>query len=152
MTRADASLRAYTGYRLRRTTSIAMSRMQTVFAAYGLRRTTYSTLSIVIANPGLRQGQVAEALAIERPNFVQIVDELEKAGLILREKAKGDKRAYALQATSLGKQVFEKASVAARKCEDMLTTGLTPNQLKDLHDILDVIAMNASADQDQKDA
>ena len=149
MARADASLRAFTGYRLRRTTSSAMSRMQTAFAAYGLRRTTYSTLSIIIANPGLRQGQVAAALAIERPNFVRIVDELEKAGLILREKAPDDKRAYALYATTRGTQLFEKASAAVRSCEDMLTKGLTTQQLDDFHHVLDTIAENASKEDSQ---
>jgi DNA-binding MarR family transcriptional regulator len=151
MARADESLRAFTGYRLRRTTSIAMSRMHTAFAAFGLRRTTYSTLSIVIAKPGQRQGQVAAALAIERPNFVQIVDGLEKAGLILREKASDDKRAYALYATLRGKQLFEEASVAVRSCEDMLTKGLNKQQLDDLHHILDVISMNASKEDGQDD-
>lgn len=151
MGRADASLRRFTGYRLRRTTTSAMARMHTAFAAFGLRRTTYSTLSIVIATPGQRQGQVAQALAIERPNFVQIVDELEKAGLILREKAKDDKRAYALHATAQGKQLFKEASVAVRNCEEMLTEGLTRQQLDDLHHILDVIATNATKEDGQDD-
>lgn len=151
MTRADASLRAFTGYRLRRTTTSAMSRMHTAFAAFGLRRTTYSTLSIVIAKPGQRQGQVAAALSIERPNFVQIVDELEKSGLISREKAPDDKRAYALHATSRGKQLYEEATVAVRSCEDMLTEGLTAQQLDDLHHVLDVIAKNANKKDSQDD-
>lgn len=121
-----------------------MSRMHSAFAAFGLRRTTYSTLSIVIANPGQRQGQVAAALAIERPNFARIVDELEKADLISRKTATDDKRAYALHATPRGEQLFNEASVAVRHCEQMLTKGLTAHQLDDLHHALDVIAENAS--------
>ncbi len=143
MDRPDASLRVFTGYRLRRTTSSAMAYLQTVLAEFGLRRTTYSTLSVVVAKPGQRQGQVAAALAIERPNFVQIVDELEKEGLILRERATDDRRAYALHATPRGQQLFAQASVAVRRYEDMLTKGLTPQQLDDFHRVLDVIASNA---------
>jgi len=148
MARADTSLRAFTGYRLRRTTSSAMALMHRTFAEFGLRRTTYSTLSIVIAKPGQRQGQVAAALAIERPNFVQIVDELEREGLILREKAPDDKRAYALRATPRGEQLFKQARIAVRRCDDMLTQGLSAQQLEDFHHVLDVIATNASNQDD----
>lgn len=143
MPQADEPLRALTGYLLRRTTSTAMSKMNVVFAGFGLRRTTYATLSLVVETPGQRQGQVAAALAIDRPNFVQIVDELEEAGLVSRKTAVDDKRAYALHATSRGQELYKKARVAVRDCDRELTQGMTQRQLDDLHNALDVIGKNA---------
>lgn len=143
MAKADGPLRAFTGYRLRRTTGSALSRMNSVFAEFGLRRTTFSTLSLVVSTPGQRQGQVATALAIERPNFVQIVDELEKAGLVSRQTATDDKRAYALHATPRGRKLYDQASAAVRKSDRELTQGLTESQIDDLHRALDLIAKNS---------
>lgn len=142
MAALDAPLRAMTGYRLRRTTTSVMSRLNCVFAEFDLRHTTYATLAIVIESPGLRQGKVAEALAIERPNFVQIVDELEEAGLLTREPALHDKRAYALIATSKGKAVFQTAARAAHAFEESLVKGLSEAQVSALFSALETISEN----------
>jgi len=105
----DQTLRALAGYQLQRTTGAAMVQYKAVFAAFGLRRTTFSCLSLIIDNPGLQQGHLAEALSIERSNIVQFIDELSSKGLVLRESAPADRRAYALSATAKGKALFKKA-------------------------------------------
>jgi DNA-binding MarR family transcriptional regulator len=139
----DRSLLDLTGYRMRRSTSSALSCMNNVFAEFGLRRTTFSTLALVVDNPGLRQSQIAEALAIDRPNFVQIVDELEQANLIERKAAVGDRRAYALQPTPEGCALFETAFVAVREIDQQMTQGLSPQQIDALHAALIIIDTNA---------
>ncbi|TNF17605.1 MAG: MarR family transcriptional regulator [Rhodobacteraceae bacterium] len=140
----DQGLRRYTGYRLRRTTSAAMSRISATLAPFGLRRTTFSTLALVVEHPGLRQSQVAEALAIERPNFVQIVGELEKAGLLERKLARNDRRAYALHVTEAGRALYEKARAQVRACDSQLIEGLTPEQIEALHESLRIMEYNAT--------
>jgi DNA-binding MarR family transcriptional regulator len=117
--------------------------MNTVFAQFGLRRTTFSTLALVVDNPGLRQSQLAEALAIERPNLVKIVDELERSKLVRREVAAGDRRAYAIQATSAGSKLFKKAMRVVRTADQRLISGLSPDQIEALHDALTTIDANA---------
>ena len=148
MAALDDTLRALTSYRLRRTTSAAMSRMAKVFAKFGLRSTTYATLSVVVETPGQRQGKVAEALAIERPNFVHIVDELEKAGLLARETAADDKRAYALRPTDAGTRLYQAMAQEVRACDQALTQGLSARQIADLHAALEVISENSSGLED----
>lgn len=147
----DNPLRVLTSYRLRRTMSSAMSSLNPVFAEFGLRRTTYATLAVVVENPGQRQGKVAEALAIERPNFVQIVGELEKSGLISRQTAADDKRAYALHATAHGEQLYSKASRAVRERDLELIRGLTAAQIEALHSALAVIVANSKCREVQDD-
>ena len=139
----DKSLLELTGYRLRRTTSSTLSKMNDVFAQFGLRRTTFSALSLVVDTPGLRQSQIAEALAIERPNLVRIVDELETAGLVERSTVVGDRRAYALHPTKSGRALFEQAMEAARAMDLRLTAGLSAVQLDAFHDALKIIDKNA---------
>jgi len=144
MMEIDQSLRELTGYRLRRSTSAALSKMKSVFAKFGLRRTTYSTLALIVEYPGLRQSQLAETLGIERPNFVQIVDELEKTGLVFRKPAEDDRRAYAMQPTPDGIVLFNKARTAVQQVDEKLTSGLSPEQLLALQSALKTVEENAN--------
>lgn len=141
--RPDIKLRALTSYRLRRATVSVMALFNQVFAAFGLRRTTFSALTLVVDNPGLRQSDLADALAIERPNVVQIVDELERLGLVQRCTAEDDRRAYALHATAEGRRLQNRAMQAARDCDTVLVRGLSQDQLEALHSALGLLQANA---------
>jgi len=114
MTELDHTLRGLTGYRLQRATTTAMARYKLVFSAFGLRRTTFSCLSLIVDNPGLRQSQLGEVLAIERPNLVNIVEDLTSAGLVTRETSPQDRRAYALHPTEKGLGVVERNATKMR--------------------------------------
>lgn len=114
-----------------------------VLAQFGLRRSTFASLSVIVDHPGLNQGQLADALAIERPNLVQIVDELERNGLIQRRKSPEDRRAYALCPKPKGKAVLDNALDALERFEVSLVDGLTEPQLKALHSALERIERNA---------
>ncbi|MDD9908624.1 MAG: MarR family transcriptional regulator [Ahrensia sp.] len=140
---ADESLRHLTGYQLRRTTSAAMPGVNKVLEKFGLRRSTYSSLVVIVTNPGLNQVQLAGALAIERPNLVQIVDQLEQAGLVRREKSKDDRRAYSLLPTSKGCEIQKRATKALKRFDDLLKQGLSEPEIEFLHQRLKVIEENA---------
>lgn len=146
--RADRSLRHLSAYRLRRASVAVMSEFNEVFAAFGLRRTTFSALALIVDNPGLRQSQLADALAIERPNLVQIVDELERAGLVRRKTAENDRRAYALQPTAAGRRLQAEAMAAALRKDAELTCGLTAEQIDGFHKVLKTIQENARSGED----
>lgn len=141
----DRSLRELTSYRLHRTAVAVLSEFNAVFASFGLRRTTFSALALIVDRPGLRQGQLADALAIERPNIVHIVDELEAAGLVKRLPATGDRRAYALQPTPMGRQQFLDAMSAVRERDVRLTNDLTPEQIDALLTALTALQQNATS-------
>lgn len=139
----DATLRALTGYCLRRASVAAMADFARVFARHGLRRTTFSVLTLVVERPGLRQAQVAAALAIERPNLVQIVGELEGLGLLRRETDAEDRRAQALHPTLKGRRLFTEAMADVAEQEERLLDGLTPAQVEALRGALVIIERNA---------
>ncbi len=54
------------------------------FAALDLSPAQFSALVTIGANPGRRQSEIAGALGIQRPNFVAMMDELERRGLAER--------------------------------------------------------------------
>jgi len=132
------------GYRLQRATGTAMVRYKAIFAEYGLRRTTFSCLSLIIDNPGLQQSQLGETLAIERPNLVYIVEDLTNAGLIRRDKSKTDGRAYALHPTAIGIARFAQAHEAVQRLDREIGDGLTRAELDAFQDIMTKIEKNCS--------
>lgn len=141
----DTTLSGLTGYRLQRANSAASSRFKAVFAEFGLRRTTFSCLSLIVDNPGLRQSQLGEALAIERPNLGQIVEDLTQQGLILRETSKTDRRAYALSPTAKGRRLFADALAAVRALDAHITKGMSQNEVQALRKALGCMLVNAAS-------
>jgi len=133
---ADAVLRELLGYHIKRAQSAIQADLNAALKPLDLRMLTFSALAVVASSPGLRQAQLADALSIERPNLVVILDELERRGLILRDRVPTDRRAYALKATLEGRRLFEAAQAAVRAHEAALFTGISPEDQVRLREMM----------------
>lgn len=120
----DAELRALVGYGVKRANAAMMGDVERLLGRFGLRRTTFSALSVIAGNAGIRQSELAEVLAIERPNLVQILDELQRAGWIERARDQTDRRVYLLSATVGGAARLAEAGDALRTYDARLTQGM----------------------------
>ena len=67
-----------------------------------IRPTQSSVLTVIGANPGLSQMEVAKRLGIERARLVHLLDSLELRKLVKRVKSKADRRSHALHLTAQG--------------------------------------------------
>ncbi|MGX5664854.1 MarR family winged helix-turn-helix transcriptional regulator [Rhizobium daejeonense] len=90
------------GYRLRRAQLAVFQHFNETFAAKGLRPTDFAVLLLLTRNQGAKQSEVAEALGIQRANFVAIVDGLEHKGFVERRKSDLDRRVQSLYITDAG--------------------------------------------------
>lgn len=117
---SDATLRRFAGYHMKRAFNVVQADLTQTLRPFRLRMLTYSALTLIVDNPGLRQSQLAEALAIERPNLVLIVDQLEARDLIQRDRDPSDRRAHALIPTRAGQRLCDRALVAVSKHEERL--------------------------------
>ncbi len=90
------------GYVLRRAQMAVFRDFFSAFEAFDIRPAQYSILTVIECNPGLKQSEVSEALGIQRTNFVAMVDELQRRGLVRRDPAPNDRRSYALVLTETG--------------------------------------------------
>jgi DNA-binding MarR family transcriptional regulator len=79
------------------------------FAALELSPAQYSTLAAIGANPGRTQSEIAGALGVQRPNFVAMMDELERRGLAERQRTLADRRSRALALTAAGAALVARA-------------------------------------------
>ena len=136
---SDTTLRGFMGYHVKRAMSVLQADLNATLKPFGLRMLTYSALVMIVDNPGLRQTQLADALAIERPNLVVVLDQLEEAGLISRDKVPTDRRAYALNPTDKGRKLCAEATAANRADEERLLAGMSAEQRKAVVEAMNLI-------------
>lgn len=143
---SDAPLREFVGYHIKRAFNVIQADLNAVLASFDLRMINYSALVLIVENPGIRQSQLASALAIERPNLVVIIDELEKRELITRDRLLSDRRAYLLQATLAGRRLCDKAVAAVGAHEEALFEGIDKNTRSSIVEALNQIEAKARED------
>lgn len=146
----DSDLRRLVGYNIQRAQSAVMGAVNRVLATYGLRRASYSVLSVVVQTPGLRQADVSDLLAIERPNLVQVVDHLEQAGWLTRRRTDADRRAYELHPTDAGRARYFEARGALTDFDCKLTATLDEPAVQALIDALNAVEAAGPAAEDRE--
>ncbi|NPU64925.1 winged helix-turn-helix transcriptional regulator [Bradyrhizobium sp. 83012] len=105
-------LESHLGYFVRRLQHWIFRDVNAALAPIELDVILYSILETIAANPGATQIAVAGALGIERARMVALLDDLQQAGLIVRERSEQDRRAHALGLTPRGRMILKKANVA----------------------------------------
>lgn len=88
----------------------------------------FSTLLAIKANPGVRQGALADALMIQRSNMTMLVNRLIRAGLVTRRGAKGDNRGVVLSLSEAGEQALRQVRGRMSAHEKLLASGLTTKE------------------------
>ena len=78
-------LRGYLGYALRRAQMLAYADFIAALAELNLSPGQFGVLTVIDANPGLRQSEVSSALGIQKTNFVALLNEFERRGLAVRK-------------------------------------------------------------------
>ncbi|WP_235916423.1 MarR family winged helix-turn-helix transcriptional regulator [Ciceribacter naphthalenivorans] len=119
------------GYRLRRAQLAVFQHFNESFSAKGLRPTDFAVLLLLTRNQGAKQSEVAEALGIQRANFVAIVDGLENKGFVVRRKSEVDRRVQALHITDAGLAYLDELMPIWREHEERLLAQLGGEQVRD---------------------
>ncbi|WP_372884053.1 MarR family winged helix-turn-helix transcriptional regulator [Shimia sp.] len=126
---SDATMRRFVGYRMKRAFNVVQEDLARVLKPFELRMLTYTALVLIVDNPGMRQSQLADAMDIERPNLVVLIDELERRELIVRDRVPTDRRAYALKATLAGLRLYDRAVAAVAAHEARLLDGIDQDSI-----------------------
>jgi DNA-binding MarR family transcriptional regulator len=114
------------GFLLRLANGVSQGELGIRFEALGMRSTLYSVLLIIHENPGLKQQEVGQALSIQQPNLVALVNELVSEGLVLRTVNAVDRRSYSLSLTPAGRTRLTQASRAHAENERRLAEAVAP--------------------------
>ena len=148
---SDSPLNGFLGYALKRALSVVQSDLSITLTEFGLRATSFSALLVVVDRPGITQTDLADALAIERSNLVQIIDELCNSQRIARTPVKGDRRRHALMPTAQGLVVAAQAKAAVQAHEARIFAVLSAGERAELALLLSKLrnagALRSIADQ-----
>lgn len=125
---ADSMADDLVGYNLKRSYLIVRNAAQAALDRHELRVVSMTALSLIVDNPGIAPSQIADALQMERPNIVVIIDELKSRQLISRARSTSDRRRFALTATMRGRRLRDQAAKAAGDAETQALGALTDDE------------------------
>ncbi|MGN7799626.1 MarR family winged helix-turn-helix transcriptional regulator [Leifsonia sp. 22587] len=84
----------------------------------------------------MNQRELAEKLGVAQSRVVALVDSLEAAGLITRERSTTDRRNFVLHVTAPGRELLTRLRSAAEAQEEELTEGLSADDRDRLYKLL----------------
>lgn len=112
------ALKRMMGYALKRAQMAVFEDFIRTLSDTGLKPAQYSVLLMLSQSPGLTQSAVAQALGIQRANFVPLISELERRGWAMRAQSATDRRSHALHLTDKGKALLQRVKALQQAHED----------------------------------
>ncbi|MCW2914305.1 MAG: hypothetical protein JWN52_2373 [Actinomycetia bacterium] len=131
----EPALAAHTGYLAYR----AFARAQACGIAAmpaGRHPRDLAILAALVERGPVSQARLGELLNVNRTIMVKVVDGLEAAGLVRRERDPADRRRYALAPTAEGRAALSAMHQAAAGGEAELVSRLTPAEHRRLNELL----------------
>lgn len=112
----------------------------------------FVVLQTVSENEGLSQAGLVDRTGIDRSTMADIIRRMLKKGLLKRQRAKNDNRAYALKLTEQGWQSLKAAEPAAIDADKRILSALPPARREDFLNALNLIVaqMGANANPNRK--
>jgi DNA-binding MarR family transcriptional regulator len=88
------------------------------------------------APQGLQMGELSRRLLVTGGNVTGIVDQLERAGLLVRAEDPADRRAYLVKLTKEGRRQFAQMAAAHETWIEKLFSGLSVREQRTLNESL----------------
>jgi len=115
-------------------------------AELGLTQTRWVALLVLDkVGEGCTQSVLAANVGVEQPSLVRTLGQLEEAGLIERRTNPADGRCRTVWFTEAGRELLGKMEAVADGGRKLLLKGVSSEQRKMLHDVLEIIISNAQA-------
>ena len=131
---------------LLRTASVVGRALARVVEPWGLSLAQYNALRIVrgAGAGGIPTLAIRERMIEEGTTITRILDKLEAAGLVARERALPDRRQVICQVTAAGKRLLDELDPLVDAADEAAVATLGPRELDDLIALLDAVrAANA---------
>jgi DNA-binding MarR family transcriptional regulator len=112
--------------------------------AIGVTRPQWQMLTILVRNPGIHQGGLAELLEVEPITAARMIDRLQDAGLVERRADPADRRTWRVHPTQKGKSLLEALQPSARETLDEALEGILPAEQDRLLKLLCQVRANLS--------
>jgi len=127
---------ASTSYALKRLAMLLKTRIAEALEPTGLSSYHHAVLALLEEEPSETQAQIADALGYDRSHLVGVLDELEKRGLIARERDPDDRRRHVVSLTPDGKEALGRLRTLTRQTEDEFFVMLDADERAALQSLL----------------
>jgi DNA-binding MarR family transcriptional regulator len=134
------ALGAYTGFLLTWIAARGRDRFAAAMAELDLRPPHFAALTMIAAHPGRTQQELGADTDIDPSTMVQVIDELEAAGLAERRVHDRDRRKRAIHLTPAGTQLLRRARKVVGRVADDLFGALSEDERATLHALLRKLA------------
>jgi len=141
--RTPEALRRSTGFLVTRAHFRAHREFLAGLAPIGIEPRHYGSMRVLRTIGPVTQGQLAVLLDVSPATVVQMVDHLEAAGLVARERDPADRRAYRLHLTSAGARAASAATEVAGVIHEGWLSGPRSRQRTDLVRLLTLLLSDA---------
>ena len=133
---------------LARTTAMASHVIEQGLRCHGLSPTQYNVLRILRgAGPaGLCQYEIGDRLVAQVPDVPRIVDRMEKAGWVQRQRGMSDRRIVMASITPAGMELVNSLDKPMLEMIGAIFAGLEDSQVETLNDLL--VAARSTGDRD----
>jgi len=84
----------------------------------------------------ISQHELGEQLGIDRTTMVELIDDLEAKGVVVRQRNPADRRAYSIQLTPRGRTVQKRAAIAFDSAAAEFFSPLEPRERHVLADMM----------------
>ncbi|SRR5581483_6912358 len=101
----------------------------TYLRSWGLNTAQFDVLAHVGAHKGITQQELADSLLVTKGNISQLLDRMEKLGLLRRCQ---EKRTNTLALTEKGQELYERVVPATEQLVEEHFTALTSSEITDL--------------------
>ena len=114
-------------------------------SALGVTRAQWKVLFRLTRFPGLRQVELADMLDIEPITLTRILDRLEEAGLVERQRDPDDRRAWRLQVTEKAVPLVERLKSLGSELVDEAFADIDRSELDQVRGVLARVRENVAA-------
>lgn len=123
---------------IQRTAALLDHRMGEVLKAHGITGTQYNVLRILrgAGVNGLCRNEVRDRLVAQVPDVTRLLDRMEEASLVERERSEVDRRLVATRITKQGLKLLEQLDQPVADAHKEHLGHLSSTQLKSLVDLL----------------
>ena len=118
---------------------LGMTAKEQSVAAYdgaGLHPYHHAILVLLDEGPPATQGSIADALGYDKGQLVGLLDELEDAGLVERNRDPPDRRRHVVRMTPAGTKMLARLRTLSARLEDDFLATLDPAEREQLHRLL----------------
>jgi DNA-binding MarR family transcriptional regulator len=142
------SLEEEAGLNLFRTVQLLADTSMQLFRQHGLTPTQYNVLRILrgAGDTGLGRNDIRDRLLDRMPDVTRLLDKMEEAGLVRRERSTTDRRCVPTLLTEKGKALVDELNEPVAAMQHEQFGHLTPGQLHTLIETLTQIRSRLAPD------